>query len=171
MDYKKYGRYFTVVMICCAVFFFTACSGNEKSNIENTYYIELDNFTNDSLKMQVSENIFGKVSYYKNKELQILSLNYVTEEYPGMHYFQNAEALTKEIKPGTRKVKITFGGEFSVDSISYSLQKFIYRNNTWNKVSDMGLIKERNSFKKSNRLALIEFGMHIVNNTVVYTYN
>lgn len=171
MDYKKYGRYFTAVMICCAVFFFTACSGNEKNNIENTYYIELDNFTNDSLRQTVSENIFGKVSYYKNKELQVLSLNYVTEEYPDMHYFKNAEALPKEIKPGTKKVKITFGGEYTADSISYSLQKFRYHNDSWIKISDMGFIKERNSYKKSNQLARVEFGLQIVNNTVVYTYN
>jgi hypothetical protein len=171
MDYKFFARYFTVLITWFCIFFFTGCSGKENSNIDNTFYIELDKFTHDSLRQTVSENIFGKVSYYKNKELQILSLNYVTEEYPGMHYFQNAAALTKEIKPGTKKVKITFGGDFSVDSISYSLQKFIYRNNAWNKVSDMGMIKERNSYKKSSRFAILDFGMQIVNNTVVYTYN
>ncbi len=165
------GRYFTGLIITCTLLFFAGCSGKEKSNIENTYYIELDNFTNDSLKQSVAENIFGKVSYYKNKELKILSLNYVTEDYPDMHYFQNAEVLKEDIKPGTKKVKITFGGEFTVDSISYSLQKFRYSNNAWNKVSDMGFIKERNSYKKSSRFAILDFGVQIVNNTVVYTYN
>jgi len=171
MDYNMIGRYFTGLIITCTLLFLTGCSGKDKSNIENTYYIELDNFTNDSLKQSVAQNIFGKVSYYKNKELKILSLNYVTEDYPDMHYFQNAEALTNEIKPGTKKVKITFSGEFTADSISYSLQKFTYKTNVWDKISDMGLIKERNSYKKSNQFAIQEFAIQIVNNTVVYTYN
>lgn len=171
MDYKMIVRYFTGLVIFCIVLFVAGCSGKEKGNIENTFYIELDNFMNDSLRQSVSDNILGKVSYYKNKKLQVISLNFVTEDYPDMHYFKSAELLGKDIKPGTKKVKITFSGEYTADSISYSLQKFTYSNNTWNKISDMGFIKGFNMYNKTKQFAIKEFGMQIINNAVLYTYN
>jgi len=171
MDYKMIGRYFTGLVIFCIVLFFAGCSGKENGNIENTFYIELDNFTNDSLRQSVSDNILGKVSYYKNEKLQVISLNFVTEDYPDMHYFESAELLGKDIKPGTKKIKITFSGEYTVDSISYSLQKFIYNNDTWNKISDMGFMNATNTYKKAKQFAIKEFGKQIMNSVVLYTYN
>lgn len=172
MDYRKILKPLTVLVLTVFISIVnTGCSEKEKSNTENTFYIELVNFTNDSLKKKVSGDIFGKVAYYKNKKLEILSLNYVTEDYPDMHYFQNAEGLGKDIKPETKKIRIEFRGEYTIDSISYSLQKFIYSNKQWIKTSDMGFIKGTTTYKKAKEYAINEFGKQIVYNTVVYTYN
>jgi hypothetical protein len=172
MDFKKTKNYFSeLIIINLFVFFLVGCSEKEKSNTENTFYIELINFTKDSLKQKVSESIFGKVAYYNKDKLVILSLNYVTEDFPNMHYFKNAEELISDIKPGTKKIKIEFGGEYTVDSISYSLQKFIYKNNLWLKTSDMGFIKGTTTYKKAKQFSINEFAKQIVNNTVIYTYN
>lgn len=172
MDYKKILKLFTVLVLTGFLsVIITGCSDKEKSNTDNTFYIELVNFTNDSLKKKVSEDIFGKVAYYKNKKLEILSLNYVTEDYPDMHYFQNAEGLGQDIKPETKKIRIEYRGEYTVDSISYSLQKFTYSNKQWVKISDMGFIKATTTYKKAKEYAINEFGKQIVNNAVVYTYN
>jgi hypothetical protein len=170
MGFKKSYKYFTGLMAISSILFFVnGCSEEKKNNTENTYYVELVNFTKDSLKQAVSNNLFGKVAYYKNKKLEILSLNYVTEDYPDMHYFYNAEELRKEeIEPETKKIRIEFGGEYTVDSISYSLQKFRYRNNQWFKTSDMGFITARNSYKN---FIIQEFATQIMNNTVLYTYD
>ena len=172
MAYKSSARFITAFVIpFITVLFFISCTGKEKSNTENTFYIELVNFTHDSLRNKVSDNIFGKVSYYKNKKLEIVSLNYVTDDYPDMLYFNDAGSLVKNVKPGTKKIRIEFGGTYSADSISYSLQKFLYNNNKWNKISDMGFIQATNTYKKAKQFAISEFGKQIVNSAVVYAYN
>ena len=75
MDFRKN----TLFAICLfSVLFFVSCTEQEKSNIDNTYYIDLVNFNHDSLRQNVSEKIFGKVSFYKNDKLEILSVNYLT---------------------------------------------------------------------------------------------
>ena len=71
--------YFFIGLICTGftVLFFIACSDNKKNNINNTFYIELVNFSNDSLKQNIANNIFGKVAFYKKNKLEILSVNYL----------------------------------------------------------------------------------------------
>lgn len=172
MDYKNYYRsgILVVILFLTGIFFIT-CSDNKKDNINNTYYFELVNFTKDSLKKAVIENLTGKVSYYKNDKLLILSLNYVTEDHPDMHFFKNADELVTNLKPEIKKVKIKFGGEYSKDSITYSLQKYVYRNSVWVKTSDMGYVKGTTSYKKAKKFAIEEFAKQITNNVVVYTYN
>lgn len=172
MDFKKiYKDVRILVLISFSLLFINSCTNKEKSDIDNTYYIELVNFTKDSLKQNISENIFGKVAYYKKDKLQILSLNYVTDEYPNMHYFKNAQELGKELQPGTKKIRIEFSGEYTIDSISYSLQKFTYRDNEWVKTSDMGFIKATTTYFKAKQFAIKEFSKQIVNTAVAYTYN
>lgn len=146
------------------------CSSSEKAKTD-IFYVDLVNFNNDSLKNQVSESIFDKVSFYQNKKLEILSANYVTEDFPDMHYFKNAQTLDNNIQPGTKKIKVEFGGNYTIDSIRYSLQKYIYSDNKWIKTSDMGFIKGTTTYKKAKEFAIKEFGKQIVNNIVVYTYN
>jgi len=168
MDYKRSSLFF--IGLIAAVIFFSGCTDQEKSNTANTYYIELVNFNHDSLKQNLSEKIFGKVSYYDNNKLQIIPLNYLTGDYPDIHYYKNATELEKEIKPETKKIRIEFGGIFTKDSITYSLQKFVYRDKQWKKTSDMGFIKGVSSFT-TNRFAIDDFGKQIQINTVEYTYN
>ena len=94
MDFKKFFFLFSLV----AVFlFFIGCLEQQKSNTENTYYVDLVNFNNDSLKQNLSEKFFGKVSFYRNDKLEILSVNYVTENFTKMHFFKNAAELEKKI--------------------------------------------------------------------------
>ncbi len=168
MDFKNLLKYFAVLIVTITGIF--GCTKKEKSNMENTFYIELVNFKYDSLKISLAENIFGKVSFYRDKELEIVSLNYVTDDFPPMHYFRNAEMLKKEIKAETKKIRIEFKGEFSIDSINYSLQKFRYRNNTWIKTSDMGVIKDIKKFVQPVNI-INEYVRLIVLHTVQYSYN
>jgi hypothetical protein len=169
MDFKK--SYLIIIAFAAFVLFFISCSDKEKSNTDNTYYIDLVNFNHDSLKQSVSEKLFGKASYYKNNELQILSVNYLTEDYPDMHFYKNAAELKNEIKPETKKIRIEFGGTFTIDSIKYSLQKFVYRDKQWKKTSDMGFITAINTFYKTMKYTVDQFGKEISSNTFLYTYN
>jgi len=169
MDFKKSPLLFTALTVIIIVF--ASCSEQEKSNTENTYYVDLVNFNNDSLKQNVSEKIFGKVSFYRNNKLEIVSVNYITEDFPQMHYFKNAAELGTEIKPETKKIRMEFGGIFTRDSITYSLQKFVYRDKQWIKTSDMGFIKATNTTYRTKQFAIDQFGKQILNETVVYTYN
>lgn len=171
MDFNKLYNFFTGLFITgFTVLLFISCSDKEKGNTGNTFYIDLVNFTNDSLEQIVAENIFGKVSYYKNNKLEILSLNYVTEDFPEMHYFKNAEILEKNVMDDTRKIRIEFKGNFSLDSIKYSLQKYKYKNKQWVKTSDMGEIRDTKKFVQPENI-INEFVRLIVLNTVEYSYN
>ena len=168
MDFRKN----TLFAICLfSVLFFVSCAEQEKSNIDNTYYIDLVNFNHDSLRQNVSEKIFGKVSFYKNDKLEILSVNYLTEDYPDMHFYKNAAELKKEIEPETKKIRVEFGGIFTNDSIKYSLQKFVYRDKQWKKTSDMGFITATNTYFRAKQFAVDQFGKQILKETVIYTYN
>ncbi len=171
MDFSLFYRTtIKQVVSSLIIFIFIGCSDKEKSNISNTYYIEIVNF-NDSLKQYVSDNIFGKVSFYKKDKLEILSVNYITDDFPEMHYFKNVAEIKTKIKPDTKKIKIEFGGDYSIDSIRYSLQKYKYSNRQWVKTSDMGFIKGTTTYKKAKEFAIKEFGKQIINNTVLYSYN
>jgi hypothetical protein len=167
MDFKPLHRYSGFVTIGF-ILLFTGCFEQSKKNTENTYYVELVNFTKDSLKNAVSDKLFGKVAFYKNNKLEVMSLNYVTEDYPDMHYFDNVEGLGKNIEPETKKIRIEFGGEYTTDSISYSLQKYRYRNNQWVKTNDMGFLKALTDYKN---FIIEEFARQIMYNTILYTYD
>ena len=82
-------------------------------NTENTFYIEINNCS-DSLKNTILEAIVGKASFYKNHKLQLMSLNYITDDYPDMHYFKSVSELGKTIKKGTNKIKIDFSGNILI---------------------------------------------------------
>ena len=169
MDFKISSVFFTALTVI--TIFLASCSGQEKSNVNNIYYVELVNFSNDSLKQNVAGKIFGKVSFYRNDKLETLSENYITEDFPEMHYFKNAAELGSKIDPETKKIRIEFGGVFTRDSIRYSLQKFVYRDKQWKKTSDMGFIKAVNTHMRAKQFAIDQFGKQIFNETVVYTYN
>jgi hypothetical protein len=169
MDFKKSFLFF--IFFITFFIFITGCSEQEKSNVNNTYYIELVNFNHDSLKQSVAEKLFGKVAFYKNNTLEVLSVNYLMEDYPDMHFFKNAAELTNDIKPETRKIRIEFGGTYTPDSISYSLQKYSYRDKKWIKTSDMGFIKATNTYYRAKQFSVDQYGKQISKNTVEYSYN
>jgi len=169
MGFKKLSLFF--ILATTILLFFTHCTDQEKSNTANTYYIELVNFNHDSLKQKVSEKIFGKVSYHKENKLEIISVNYLTEDFPDIHFYKSAAELTKDIKPETKKIRIEFGGVFTRDSITYSLQKFVYRDKQWKRISDMGFIKGVNTYKKAKEFAVEQYGKQILSEMVLYTYN
>ena len=62
MDYKKIVNFYLLMISFFCLICFIGCSEKEKKKLENTFYVELINFTKDSLKQSTSENIFGKVS-------------------------------------------------------------------------------------------------------------
>ena len=87
-----------------------------------------------------------------------------------MHYFNNAGILQKKISEGTKKIRVEFAENFSYDSIRYSLQKFIYSNNKWIKISDMGFLKGETDLNQQKNI-ITEFGRQIIVNTIEYSYN
>lgn len=170
MDYKIFNKKFiSSILTLLIIIIFISCSRQEKNNLLNTYYVEFINF-NDSLKLFVANDLFGKVTYYKKNELKIVSLNYETDEYPDMHYFKNISEVGENIKPGIKKIRIEQVGNYSKDSINYSLQKYSYSNKQWVKVSDMGVIKKTTTFKYTGRFDIKELINPIVNSIVTYTY-
>jgi hypothetical protein len=170
MDFNKFSK--GLIITSFTFILFTSCTDykKDKSNTDNTFYIELINFTHDSLKETLTKNIFGKASYYQNNKLQILSVNYLTDNLPEMHYFINAEVLKKDIQTNTKKIKIEFKGTYSLDSINYSLQKFNYNNKKWIKISDMGFIKGYSTLTRPENI-MKEFVDQIIKNTIEYSYN
>lgn len=168
MDFKK------SLLICffmTVIIFISGCNEQDKTNINNTFYIDLVNFNNDSLKQSVSEKLFGKVSFHKDNTIEIVSINYVDEYHSDMHFFKNVAELKKDIKPETKKIRIEFGGEYTPDSISYSLQKYTYRDKQWKKTSDMGFIKATNTYYRARQFSVDQYGKQISKNVVEYSYN
>lgn len=166
--YNKIGTISPGSWILLSFFAMMGCSENSKPAAD-TFYIELVNF-NDSLRNNISINAFGKVAFYKNKQLQVLSQNFLTEEYPGMHYLEGIPYDDSNIKPGENKIRVEFVGNYSVDSIRYSLQKYKFRNNQWNKISDLGVLKAVTTFKKAKQFSVNEFGKQIVSTVAEYTF-
>ena len=158
-----------IFILYLIVIFLAGCSGREE-NRQNTYYFELINFS-DSLGNYISSNAFGKVAFYKNNELKIMSQNFITEQYPDMHYIAGIGALdTKKIEPQTKKIRVEFVGNYSVDSIKYALSKYTYIDNKWKKISDMGTVKAVTTYKRAKEFSKIEFGKQIINSMISYTY-
>jgi len=108
MDSKFKKTRIVSVIYVLIIFFFISCSEKKDEKEVNTFYIDLENFTSDSLRMTIENGFFGKVSFYKDGRLNIISENYITENLPEMHYFYNAEGLKDDIKEGTKKIKIGF---------------------------------------------------------------
>lgn len=172
MDYKRFYKVFIFFFIVCfSGLFIAGCADKSKADINNTFYIELGNFSKDSLKENIAENIFGKVSFYKNNKLEIISVNFVTKDLPPMHFYKNVAELKKDIEPGTRKIKIEAAGEYTVDSVYYSLQKFVYKDGNWVKFSDLGSIKAQNTYYRARQDAIKEFGKQIINSAALYSYD
>lgn len=171
MDFNYLGkRRIRLVLISSLIFSFFSCSDNKKTNTANTFYVEVVNF-NDSLNQYISDHIFGKVSYYKKNKLEVISVNYITDYFPDMHYFKDATELKNTVKEDARKIRVEFQGNYSVDSIRYSLQKYKYSDNQWKKISDMGFLKGTTTYKRAKEYAIKEFGKQIVNNIITYSYN
>lgn len=159
----------TVVWVLLLFFALSGCSENNKP-AEDTFYIELINF-NDSLRNYISANSFGKVAFYKNNQLTVLSQNFITEKYPGMHYLEAIPADVGNFETGENKIRVEFVGNYSIDSIRYSLQKYKYKNKQWNKISDLGVLKAVTTFKKAKQFSINEFGKQIVSTVAEYTFH
>ena len=169
MDYKKHIAIFCISL---QIFVFYGCSDDQKTTVANTYYVEVV-YSSDSLKKKILGDIAGKTSYYKNNQLQIVSLNYVTEDYPNMHYFKNIAELEQPVKKDTKKILITFAGNFTYDSTLYSIERFAYNAGKWNKISDLGFIKAITTNLRAVNTAPFEFNdlsNQVVKNIVASTY-
>lgn len=164
---------FIAVIGFISSFFIVSCSNQQKLNTTNTYYVEMVN-CKDTLKNYLTQNLSGKVSYFKNNKLQVLSLNYITEDYPDMHYYKTIGELDKEIKEGTKKIKIEFAGNYTIDSSSYSVTNYFYKNNSWIKTSDVGFTKASpqniNMYDKSRDFFMWDLGGQIVKAVALSTY-
>jgi hypothetical protein len=119
---------------------FFGCN-NEKNDSSNTFYVDYT-CKNDTLLKVLNNATTGKASYFDNeKELQIVSLNYVTEDHPNTHYFKISDELPVKPELNTIKYEIIFNDSMINDSIAYSLKKYVYLNNGWQTKSLMGTFK------------------------------
>ncbi len=169
MDYRNFIKIYFCLLVF-GILIITGCNSNKSDdNLGETYYVELLNF-NDSLKQNISSNIFGKVTYFKNEKLQLISVNFITEKYPDMHNFKSIDLTGKNIITGTKKIQLEFKGEYSIHSIKFSMQKFSYENNNWKKISDMGVLSVNTTYKRAKMNAIEEFSKQIANNIAHYSY-
>ena len=119
----------------------TGCTDNQKEKNSNTFYINYI-CKNDTLLDLLKKATSGKVTYFDNeKKLQIVSLNYITEEHPNTHYLKINEELPVKPELNSIKYEIVFNESMINDSIAYSLKKYIYSEKGWQSKSDMGIIK------------------------------
>ena len=166
---RRINKRLNLLFVCIIAGLISGCSARDEK-VKNIYYIELINFS-DSLSNYISANSFGKVAFYKKNELKIISQNFITEEYPDMHYISSIDAVEmKEVEPGAKKIRVEFIKIYSVDSIKYALSKYSYRENKWNKISDLGIVKGVTTFKRAREFYITEFGKQIINNMITYTY-
>jgi len=147
MDYKKtlVLRYF---FFACLLQVMAACNQEDKKekNIVSVYYVDILN-GEDSIKNGLADRVFGKVSFYKNDRITLVSKNFMTEVFPQSHAYEPINLLPAKIEPGTKKITVEFAGNFKVDSTYYAVRQFAYNKNKWNKVSDMGFIKLEARYK------------------------
>lgn len=169
MDYKRTSKIANKIVIVLVISFFVSRCSESATTGSKDFYIEFINF-NDSLKNYLSSNSFGKVVFYKNNQLQILSQNFVTEQYGEMHSLKSLTDNKKDLKTGDKKIRVEFIEVYSVDSIKYSLQKYNYNNEQWNKISDLGVLKAVTTYKKAKEFSVIEFGKQIINTMAAYTF-
>jgi hypothetical protein len=129
---------FSIMVFSCFLFF--SCK-DKKNNSSNTFYISYI-CKNDTLLQILNNATTGKASYYdKEKKLQIVSLNYITEDHPNTHYFIINNELPVKPELNTIKYEIIFNDSMINDSIAYALKKYIYSKNGWQNKSEMGVIK------------------------------
>lgn len=172
MDFKIIIRksiYLFFAWIC--IFFLNSCSDERKPTVDNTFYFELINFSKDSLKQHISEGLYGKVAFRKDNKLEIISENYLLDDLENIHFLRNAEVLGKEIKTGTKKLSIEFIGDYTIDSITYSIKKYEYSNNQWVNTARLDSVKAITTYQRAKEFAVKEFGKQIINNAVTYTYD
>lgn len=168
MDYRNVMK-ISIIIICSGVILFNSCSDNIRSDKPTNYYLEFVNF-NDSLERYISSNILGKVAFYKNNKIEVISTNYITDLTSEMHYFKSINEVDGEVTLGTKKIRIEFFGDYNIDSIKYSLQKYNYKNSGWSKISDLGTLKGFTTYKRAKEFAIKEFGNQIIKNIAAYTY-
>jgi hypothetical protein len=102
-----------------------------------------------------------------------MSVNYVTEDYPDMHYFDDIAAIPKPVKNDTRKILIQFEGNYTVDSTSYSLRRYKYKNGEWVMFSNMGSFRvypEDMRRKGTDKFLQQELNEKVIQNVVLNTY-
>ena len=122
-----------------------SCTGTKKYNTTNTFYINYI-CKNDTLLTILKNSTSGKVAYFNNEgKLQIVSLNYITEDHPNTHYFKVNEELPVKPEINSIKYEIIFNDSMINDSIAYSLKKYIYSEKGWQNKADMGVIKVFNN--------------------------
>ena len=168
MDCKTKNRLFLFLLVVL----FCGCTDKSESNNRNTYYVEFLNCS-DSLHTLIEAKINGKVSFYKNNELKVLSLNYATEKYPDMHYFNSIKEISAVIPEGSLKIKVDFSGNQTNDSTYYSIQRFQYSKKDWIKISDLGTIKAISNVrraKKEEGFNYMDLTGQVIQNLVSSTY-
>lgn len=168
MGYKKIRR-ISIIFIITGFWLFNSCSEKKNSGTPTNYYVEFVNF-DDSLEQYISSNIFGKVAFYKKNKLEVISINYITDLSAEMHYFKSIKEAGKEITSESKKIRVEFFGNYNMDSIRYSLQKFNYKNREWNKISDIGILKGFTTYKMAKEFTIKEFGTQIINSVAAYSY-
>jgi len=170
MDYNMhikvtlYNISLGILLLC----FLTGCGGSNET-AKSTFYIEFVNF-DDSLGTYVTMHSTGKVAYYKDNKLQVLSQNYVTEKEPGMNLLEKFTGAETGLPDGSKKIRVEKIGLYPPDSVRYSLQKFVYQDGKWTKISDMGSLKAVTTFNRAKQFYVTELGKQLVTTIAEYSF-
>ncbi|HNO71484.1 MAG TPA: hypothetical protein PKO16_06925 [Bacteroidia bacterium] len=172
MDYSKLTLRNVYFIAFILIGIITTCIIGCRSYTDNkdgTYYLEFVNCT-DSLGEYVVRNSTGKVAFYKDNKLEIVSKNYLTYEEPGMHNLELWVENAGEIPAGTHKIRIEKIGLYPPDSVRYSMQKYRYDGQKWNKISDMGTLKAVTTYNKARLFYVTELGKQLVKTIAEYSF-
>lgn len=168
MEFKT-GRFITYFLLLLII---SGCNNKQDNNEKDTYYVEFTN-CNDSLLNLLNKEVNGKVSFYLNNQLNIRSLNYLTSNYPDMHFFKSAVELPASVEDGTKKIKVDFTGNLTNDSTYYSIRRYLFEKKEWKKVSDLGIIQaitRITSTKKTDPFNYMDLSRQVIEYTASSTY-
>jgi len=168
MEFRT-GRIIAFLFVLISV---SGCTNKQDKKDKDTYYVEFTN-CNDSLLYLLNTEVNGKVSFYKDNRLNILSLNYLTGNYPDMHFYRSAVELPAAVPDGTKKIKVDFAGNLTNDSTYYSIQRFLFDKKEWKKVSDLGMIQAITRIprtKKTDPFNYMDLSRQVIEYTASSTY-
>lgn len=131
-----------IYFLILSLFFIFSCNSNDDTEAKKIFYFDF--ITNDdSLKSFLIQKTYSKIIYMDKaaKVFRVVPASYATNKNADeIRIFHISEA-PKEFLNNINKLEISINNNMNIDSVSYSVRKFIFLNEKWNFKSDLGTIK------------------------------
>ena len=130
-----------IFILIFSIFFLLSCNSNDNKESKNIFYFDFIT-EDDSLNSFLIQKTYSKVIYMDNeaKVFRVVPSSYATNKNEKeMRIFHISEA-PKDLKNKMNKLEIKINNNMNIDSVSYSVRKFIFLNDKWNFKSDLGTI-------------------------------